>query len=104
VTRSAVSAWRTTRRARWTRVLSSIATGGRPIGLRPLGDQSGVAIELDLMRCDLPRQVCARFGQSVRAVRDPPDNRLTLLGPLTTGRGSRVPVLIGASASLQLSL
>jgi hypothetical protein len=56
------------------------------------------------MRCDLPRQVCARFGQSVRAVRDPPDNRLTLLGPLTTGRGSRVPVLIGASASLQLSL
>ena len=56
------------------------------------------------MRRDLPRQVCARFGQSVRAVRDPPDDRLTVLGPLTTGRGSRVPVLVGASASLQLSL
>ena len=52
------------------------------------------------MRRDLPRQVCARFGQSVRAVRDPPDDWLTLLGPLTTGRGSRVPVLVGAGASL----
>jgi len=32
---SAVSALRTTRRARWTRVLSSIGTGGRPIGFFP---------------------------------------------------------------------
>jgi hypothetical protein len=54
------------------------------------------------MRCDLPSEVCACFGQSVRAVRDPPDHRLTLLGPLTMGHGGRVPVRIRASASLQL--
>ena len=56
------------------------------------------------MRRDLPCQVGARFGQSVRTVRDPPDDWLTLLGPLTTGRGSRVPVHIRASAPLQLIL
>ncbi len=56
------------------------------------------------MRCDLSRQVSARFGQSVRAVGNPPNDWLTTLGPLTTGRGSRVPVRVSASAAPQFSL
>lgn len=45
--RAAASALRTTRRIRWTRVLSSIGTRGRPIGFFP--DQRGIPIELGLM-------------------------------------------------------
>ena len=69
----AASALRTTRRARATRVLSSIGTGGRPIGLLPRRDQRCVPVELGLMAGDLPGQVRACLGQPVRAVRDPPD-------------------------------
>ena len=46
----------------------------------------------------------ACFGQSVRAVGDPPDHRLSVLRPATTFHGSRVSFLLCAGASPQLSL
>jgi hypothetical protein len=51
----------------------------------------------------LPGKVRTCFGQSVRAVRDPPDHRLALLRAATRCNRSRLAALIGASALLQLS-
>jgi len=51
---AASSAAATTRRARATRELSSIGTGGRPIGLPAPSGDPGVPVELGLVLGDLP--------------------------------------------------
>lgn len=54
------------------------------------------------MRRDLPLQVRTRFGEPMRTIRDPPNNRLPALGPVPPRQrrrlmffvGTRVPTLL----------
>ena len=70
------AAW-TTRRARATRELASIGTGGRP-GSVPARQRSRRApVELGLMLGDLSRQVGPGLSQPVRTLGDPAAHRLT---------------------------
>ena len=75
VSAAAVSASRTTRRARETRELSSKKTGGTHRFL-PRTDQFSVSVKLGLMRRDLASQMRACFSKPVWSLRDPPDDRL----------------------------
>ena len=82
---------RRTRRARATRELSSIGTGGRPGRTRTLSDRGSAPVELGLMLGDLSAQVRLGLSQPVRTLGIRPLHRLAGLDAAATLRTRPCP-------------